>query len=167
MIVLRVLMNNVWQLPMCNDSNRHIVNVMPPRIGTFSNKLGAVAGIMETRRAMEIIRETLRIKIREDYKSNEEFAYANGIDKSTLSRILNGARDPRVSTLLKIAESLNLTLNDLYLEGYVRGKTQVYTPKRVKKRKITMLLAESDMPLFQEKLKSVSPLVFEVRVAGN
>lgn len=44
----------------------------------------------------------------------ELFAYENAIDKSALSKILRGDRLPRIDTLIRIAEALEVTLNDLY-----------------------------------------------------
>ena len=40
-------------------------------------------------------------------------AYENDLNKSTLSRIENGIVDPKLSTLNKIAESLELSLDEL------------------------------------------------------
>jgi transcriptional regulator with XRE-family HTH domain len=40
-------------------------------------------------------------------------AYENDLNKSTLSRIENGIVDPKLSTLNKIAESLELSLEEL------------------------------------------------------
>ena len=48
------------------------------------------------------------------YSSVEKFAYENGIDKSALSKILRGERLPRIDTAIRIAEALEVTLNDLY-----------------------------------------------------
>jgi len=40
-------------------------------------------------------------------------AYENDLNKSTLSRIENGLVDPKLSTLNKIAESLEISLDEL------------------------------------------------------
>lgn len=118
---------------------------------------------------LDIIRENLRQRINDSgYQSFERFAYENGIDKTTLSRLLNGKREPKITTLLKIAQSLNLTLNDLYLTGngtQVREKAPGYVTKRVKKRKVTLMLAESDVAALQEKLRSSSPVILEMRIS--
>ncbi len=49
-----------------------------------------------------------------DFPSLESFALQNGISNSVLSRLVNGTRTPSVETLVKIAESLEVGLNDLY-----------------------------------------------------
>ena len=61
------------------------------------------------------------------YPSVERFAYENGLDKSSLSKILKGKRMPRFDTMIRIAEALDATLNDFYLpEGaLVREKGEV------------------------------------------
>ncbi|KKP40330.1 MAG: Helix-turn-helix domain protein [Candidatus Peregrinibacteria bacterium GW2011_GWC2_33_13] len=40
-------------------------------------------------------------------------AYENDLNKSTLSRIENGLVDPKLSTLYKIANSLEISLDEL------------------------------------------------------
>ena len=59
----------------------------------------------------ENIRHYLKLK---GYPTVELFAHEFNIPKSTMSRILNGKADPRLSTLVKIAESLNVNIADLY-----------------------------------------------------
>ena len=113
----------------------------------------------------EIIRGNLRRRIADSgYPSIERFAHENGIDKTTLSRILSGQREPKISTLFKIAESLNLTLNDLYLES--GGKTRE-KPAPVKRRKLTLLMSGSDMQSLQAGLPSEKPMILELRVVGK
>lgn len=119
---------------------------------------------------LDIIRENLRRRIMDDYHSFERFAYENAIDKTTLSRLLNGKREPKVSTLLKIAQSLNLTLNDLYLTpgNHIREKSPAYavkSGKKIKKRKVTLWLSESDIAMLQEKLKSAGPVSLEIKIS--
>lgn len=61
------------------------------------------------------IGENLRKIIKKrGYRSVELFAYENAIDKSALSKILRGDRLPRVDTFIRIAEALEVTLNELY-----------------------------------------------------
>ena len=70
--------------------------------------------------------------LRRGYDTVERFAYENGLDKSALSKILKGRRRPRFDTLIRIAEALEVTLNDLYLpEGasLVREGQKHYQPK--------------------------------------
>jgi len=56
------------------------------------------------------------------YRSAELFAYENAIDKSALSKMLRGDRLPRLDTLIRIAEALEITLNDLYPISHKRKK---------------------------------------------
>lgn len=47
------------------------------------------------------------------YRSFELFAYEHGLDKSTVSRILAGSREPKVGTLEKIRVALGVDWNSL------------------------------------------------------
>jgi transcriptional regulator with XRE-family HTH domain len=47
------------------------------------------------------------------YRSVELFAHENNLEKSTLSRILSGKREPKIMTLLRIAQALGVTLDVL------------------------------------------------------
>jgi predicted transcriptional regulator len=63
----------------------------------------------------EKLGENLRKFIKKrGYRSAELFAYENAIDKSSLSKMLRGDRLPRLDTMIRIAEALEVTLNDLY-----------------------------------------------------
>ena len=119
---------------------------------------------------LSLIRETIRQRIRDNgYDSFERFAYENGIDKTTLSRLLSGKREPKISTLLKIAKSLELTLNDLYLPTggtHVREKAPAYGAKKARKRKVTLVLAESDIAALQEKLRSSPSVTLQIRLGS-
>ena len=57
---------------------------------------------------LSVIRSNLKRLILDEYPSVEKFAHEHDLDKSTLSRILGGKREPKISTLLKIAEALNI-----------------------------------------------------------
>ena len=62
--------------------------------------------------------ETLRQNIRSSltaagYRSVELFAHEHGLEKSTLSRILSGKREPKITTILRIAQALGVTLDVL------------------------------------------------------
>lgn len=50
------------------------------------------------------------------YHSEELFAHECGIDKGTMSRILNTKTTPSLASLIRIVENLEITINDLYLE---------------------------------------------------
>lgn len=47
------------------------------------------------------------------YRSFELFAHENGIDKSTVSRIMAGSREPKVGTLDRIRQALDVDWNAL------------------------------------------------------
>lgn len=47
------------------------------------------------------------------YASHEQFAHVIDLPKSTLSRLLSGKADPRLSTLERIAEGLGMSLVSL------------------------------------------------------
>ena len=47
------------------------------------------------------------------YKSVELFAHEHGLDKSILNRLINGKREVRLSTFLKIADALEASLEEM------------------------------------------------------
>ena len=60
------------------------------------------------------IRENIRQKIQDaGYATIEKFAYENGLTKSTITRAINGSRNPRLITLIEIANGLNINLSEL------------------------------------------------------
>lgn len=52
-------------------------------------------------------------KLREEKGSLNKFAFENEIDKGNLSRLENGINDPKLSTLWKVAEGLDIPLSEL------------------------------------------------------
>lgn len=84
------------------------------------------------------LRDNTRLHIvKQGFKSVEEFARAHDIDKSTLSRMMNGNREPRLSTLLRISLALGVTIDELCgaqlpqpkaKKGAVARKTAVVKP---------------------------------------
>lgn len=60
------------------------------------------------------IRENIRQKIQDaGYATIEKFAYENGLTKSTITRAINGSRNPRLITLIEIANGLDINLSEL------------------------------------------------------
>ncbi len=60
------------------------------------------------------IRENIRQKILDaGYATIEKFAYENGLTKSTITRAINGSRNPRLITLIEIANGLDINLSEL------------------------------------------------------
>lgn len=78
------------------------------------------------------IRENIRQKILDaGYATIEKFAYENGLTKSTITRAINGSRNPRLITLIEIANGLDIKLSDLldlHQIEYDQGK-KAKTPK--------------------------------------
>jgi len=70
--------------------------------------------------------------------SIELFAHENQIPKSTLSEVLNGKNDPRLSTLAKICSGLGIGLSDLFadsaLENFVAESAGKYQARGSAKR---------------------------------
>ncbi len=73
----------------------------------------------------------MRMKLREVrerlFVTQADLAQRTGIAEATISRLENGAQRPRISTVRKIAEALNVAPEDLVIwgdetEGRERGK---------------------------------------------
>jgi transcriptional regulator with XRE-family HTH domain len=71
--------------------------------------------------------------LRHGYNSIELFAHENRIPKSTLSELLNGKNDPKLSTLAKICAGLEIPLSELLrdaeIDNWVREKAPGYDPR--------------------------------------
>ena len=69
----------------------------------------------------------------------EVFAHENDIPKGTLSKILRGKVDPKLTTLYRIAKGLDMTITELFSNGptesWVMEKPKGYRAKRKKRRK--------------------------------
>jgi len=59
--------------------------------------------------------EKLRQRIlKSGYETVELFAHENGIPKSTLSELLSGKNDPRLTTVFKICAALDIMPSELF-----------------------------------------------------
>ena len=66
--------------------------------------------------SLKTIQKSIIVRIEQaGYHSIELFAHENGLSKSTLSLILSGKRDPKVSTLDKIAKALRVDTGELFV----------------------------------------------------
>lgn len=75
-----------------------------------------------------------RIKTRilnSGYASIEIFAHENRIPKSTLSEILNGKNDPKLTTLAKICAGIGISLSDFFHESTIDSWVRDAAPKYV------------------------------------
>ena len=84
---------------------------------------------------LQHIGERIRSQIlRSGYASIELYAHENNIPKSTLSEIITGKNDPRLTTLAKICAGLDWSLSDLFrdpeLDAWVREKAAKYVARR-------------------------------------
>lgn len=62
-----------------------------------------------------ILSRNLRALIKKrGYRSVENFAYSNGLDKSGIYRILDKSISPTLEKLAKLAKALNVELKELY-----------------------------------------------------
>jgi transcriptional regulator with XRE-family HTH domain len=100
---------------------------------------------------LEIIGERIRSRIQASgVKSVERFAHENEIPKSTLSELLNGKNNPRLTTLAKICAGLEISLADLLdhesINSWVRESAPHYggVPPRDKKAPVKKPRARTD-----------------------
>jgi transcriptional regulator with XRE-family HTH domain len=70
------------------------------------------------------------------YRTVEEFAFAFGIGKSTLSEVLSGKKSPTVSTLARWANALEISLTDFFdderIHTWIREASPEYFHNRAK-----------------------------------
>lgn len=75
---------------------------------------------------------------RRGYASVELFAHENQIAKSTLSEILNGKNDPKLTTLAKICSGLEISLSELLrdseIDSWVRDEAPKYDARSTKSK---------------------------------
>jgi DNA-binding Xre family transcriptional regulator len=70
------------------------------------------------------------------HASVELFAHENRIAKSTMSELINGKNDPKLSTLAKICSGLEISLSELLRDSeidlWVRDEAPKYDPRTAK-----------------------------------
>jgi hypothetical protein len=49
------------------------------------------------------------------YPSVENFCLSNGLHKATVHQVIKGTADPRLSTLLRVADALEMELDEILL----------------------------------------------------
>lgn len=59
---------------------------------------------------LEKFRKQMISEIEKNYKTVEEFCWETGLSKATISNIINNKKDFSISTLVKVAKSLNKEL---------------------------------------------------------
>jgi transcriptional regulator with XRE-family HTH domain len=70
------------------------------------------------------------------YRTVEEFAFAKGLSKSTLSDITSGKKSPTVQTLARLANALKIRVGEFFedtrLDSWVREVPPSYFKNRTK-----------------------------------
>lgn len=61
--------------------------------------------------------DLIRVELARKNMRHEELAQKSGVNRSTISGIVNGKTDPLVSTLAKIANALGISLSQLFTEN--------------------------------------------------
>lgn len=67
-----------------------------------------MAELSESRKAVDVMAEQFRVARARRQWSQEEVAKRAGVDPARVSQIENGRRDPRFSTVVRIAGALGL-----------------------------------------------------------
>jgi transcriptional regulator with XRE-family HTH domain len=88
---------------------------------------------------LKITGERIKVLVgRRGYASIELFAHENSIAKSTLSEILSGKNDPKLTTLAKICAGLEIPLSELLrdadIDTWVREEAPKYDPRAPKSK---------------------------------
>lgn len=91
-----------------NISQKYPATELRLRMALYRSTVTELKGIPST--LSDRISEAIR---RAGFASHEEFAHVINLPKSTLSRVLSGKADPRLSTLCRIAEGLEVSLVSL------------------------------------------------------
>ena len=86
---------------------------------------------------LELVGKRIRNRILDgSFKTVEEFAFETEISKATLSEIINGKNNPKVTTLARIASHLGITLSELFqdpeINSWVREQAPHYRAKTPK-----------------------------------
>lgn len=80
---------------------------------TYTKSLALII-MLDPEATITHIRENIQQKIKDaGYATIEKFAYENNLTKSTITRAINGSRNPRLVTLIEIANALNINLSEL------------------------------------------------------
>ncbi len=90
----------------------------------------------------ELLGARIRVCIEKaGYRTVEEFAFAHGIGKSTLSDVLTGKKSPTVATLARWAHALGIPMRDFFedrkLDDWVREAPPGYFRNRGKTPRTT------------------------------
>lgn len=93
--------------------------------------------MLDPEATIQHIRENIRQKIQDaGYATIEKFAYENNLTKSTITRAINGSRNPRLITLIEIANGLGISLSELldlhHIEHNQMKKTKTQSLKKQK-----------------------------------
>lgn len=70
----------------------------------------------------------LRLKdvIKEKNVTSKQLSELLGISETSISRIINGTQTPKLETLLKIANVLNIDIRELFISNLTSNKQTIY-----------------------------------------
>jgi len=120
------------------------------------------------------IRESVRSLIAsQGYSSVEKFAHEHDLEQSVLSRFLSGNKDLMLSTLLRIADALNVDSANLLMQSFqVKEADIAYRSEagQVKSRQrpaIKVLLSEVSSLTVLRSPSDLDPLVLKGSIRGK
>ena len=97
----------------------------------------------------------------------EKFAHENGLEQSVLSRFLSGNRDLMLSTVLRIAEALEIPLGDLLPSNVLRSPAEKFvatTPAKPRQRQaIKVVLSEVSSLTVLRTAQDPDPIVMKTK----
>ncbi len=87
--------------------------------------------------------EKVKLRLKRTGLTQQDLVRRTGLNKGTISRIVNDRADPQASTLQRIAHAIEMSVSDLYPgypEGEARGAFVVADPEEKPKRAVCVLL---------------------------
>jgi transcriptional regulator with XRE-family HTH domain len=87
------------------------------------------------------------------YRTVEEFAFAKGMSKSTLSDITSGKKSPTVQTLARLANALKIRIGDFFEDSRLDSWVREAPPSYFKNRSKTPAVSKSAPGKVRKKIR--------------